>query len=242
MCVGIDYGSSFVQAGDDSRFVEASSVLFSAARALAGDKTGSTHAQKQVRDALARLAPLVHAMVAGFCRAHTVQLKQARLESADVEQHVLERILTRPPTNPRETPALPTFVAWCRTVATNHLLDRLRRKDSDAPVLDAPETVEAPREAEDRVTLGDVVTSSPARRCAEEHLVRFTHCKRVFDVLTEQPYLSGLELAAAIGLLEPSSADGERARKAAQHAWQLRSRTLRRLADCVARSRGEAGP
>lgn len=208
----------------------------------------------------ASLGPLVEELthaVRGCLHRQATLVRSSRADEGDVIQYVLERALRQPPTNPSGHAPVPVVLGWVRTVTVNHLLDLKRRTrftadpaskargdgDEDGASRALDEALDRNAEHAEGRTAG-LAAPSPSHAtetrelwkraidCADEHLVRHKYLREVFTALAGDPDLPAVELAERIGLLAPG-ADAESARKAVQYAWQLRSRVLVRLRDCL---------
>jgi DNA-directed RNA polymerase specialized sigma24 family protein len=202
--------------------------LFEAARS--GD-------QAALRIALVELRPAIEEQVRRTLRrpGNARLLRQCRLEEDDVVQHVLERLLSTPPTNEDGRDPDAALRAWARTVAMNRLLHLWKQKRTH----DAPLPEEAQAAAPDR---SDAVFYERALRqlveCGERH--NNERYRRTARLLLSDPGVSGVELLVELGEVARDDVDrmaregapGE-LMKAQQRGWALRCNTIKALVRCM---------
>jgi len=211
-----------------SRITVTPERLFEAARS--GD-------QAALRVALVELRPAIEEQVRRTLRrpGNARLLRQCRLEEEDVVQHVLERLLSTPPTNDDGRDPEAALRAWARTVAMNRLLHIWKQKRThEAPLPEEPATA-----APDR---SDAVFYERAVRqlveCGERH--RNERYRRTAQLLLGDPAVSGVELLVELGELAREEAErlsregatGELI-KAQQRGWALRCNTIKALVSCM---------
>ena len=215
-------------------------LLASAAREraqLAADAEGARAATVAIQAAVGVLRPHLQTLLGAFARARARLVASARLCAEDLQQHVLQRLIERPPSQtPTHGAALVVF-GWARRVALNLLIDHQRKAkrvrlaipvESDA----ADEPPASGRNAPD--LLGSQQELAGMRRAAES-LRRYKYLHETYSVLAEDLDTPAIELAERLGLCPAAPAEPwpeayvEKRRLATQYAHQLRTRIIRHL-------------
>lgn len=204
---------------------------------LAADAAVERTANLALQNAVGVLRPHLHKLLHGLARGSARLLANAGLSADDLQQHVLERLLERPPSEtPKESGARVVF-GWARRVALNLLIDhqrKARRMGLTAPLeIDGPN--EPPASARDAQELLGSNQALVGMQRAAEGLRRYKHLYETYTVLVEDLDAPAVELAERLGLCpapppEPwPEAYVEQRRIGIQHAYQLRTRTIRYL-------------
>jgi hypothetical protein len=218
------------------RFEQAARDLLAAA--AKGDELG-------VRRAAGALGPEIARMARSVATRQSRLAEKVGLSADDLAQHIGLRILQNPPTS-SEGKALPTVLAWMRTVAANWLLtqaDRSEvktrerpRKDEDAP---SAIDLEPSRDRGAEEALGMHQEVAQLRECARRSLGKYKHLYEVFEMLAEESDVPALELALRLEIVTLAT-EPNALRKGVQQAWQLRHRALTKLAECMGVDRKKA--
>lgn len=186
-----------------------------------------------MRSALAEMQPDIERVVLSAARRRHRLLQQAKLDEYDVVQHVIQRLLERPPTNRGAHVPAAVITSWVRCVASNFLLDQGTRGCSEEIDQDVPVSVSVMPSPEELTHISSMAART--RQCADTYLVQFKYLREVYLALLEDPDLSARELAVKLGIASESELrnDAQLCKRAETHAWQLRFRALSRLAECL---------
>jgi RNA polymerase sigma factor (sigma-70 family) len=169
-------------------------------------------------------------------------IESARIDLEDVVQELTHKILRDPPSARGRSEAV--IVGWAKVVARNHLIDLAAKNKAEDPI-DERAAARPSRQPDPDRAFDARAAASQLERCAGELNDRY---RAAYDLLREDSEMPRLEIASRLGLVDsddvraattervdPSSALGDRLRKAQANAWAIVSRVRTKLAECLDR-------